>query len=385
MPKILLKINEEITFFFCVSWCNFVVKNHKEETLKQLMKIYEDYLDGIGKLDKKIYMGRGKDTKPVEDKEILKQESHILSKRLSKRFKFNDNIIRIAIVLLCLLFAIGVTLIFYYRDLPHVMGGVFSGTFLLLYIIIRWLHKLWEEKSHMDFVLVIFDGLPPEKAAEFLINHYWKLRSSSKGKYDFTSPGTNPVKKILLLTSNPKTTFRLRLDEEVREIEDGLRCSKHHGQFEIQSRWAVRFRDLRRALLYVEPHIVHFSGHGEKDGLLVEDELGMAVRISNKALSGLFKLCSHQLECVILSACYSARHATAISKHINYVIGMRKEIKDESAIEFAVGFYDTLGAGQSVEKAFKFGCNAILQKFPDLPEHLIPVLKKKNWIRKIVQ
>jgi hypothetical protein len=185
-------------------------------------------------------------------------------------------------------------------------------------------------------------------------------------------------KKILILASNPKATPQLRLDEEVREIDEGLRRSKHRNRFEIHTRLAVRLRDLRRALLDVEPHIVHFAGHGKEDGILVEDELGMAVRISAKALAGLFALCADQVKCVILSACLSAPQATAISKHINYVIGMKKEIEDKAAIEFAVGFYDALGAGKPVEQAFEFGRNAILQVFSDLPEHLIPVLKKKS-------
>lgn len=185
-------------------------------------------------------------------------------------------------------------------------------------------------------------------------------------------------KKILILTSNPKTTLKLRLDEEAREIEEGLRRSRYRGQFKIYSRWAVRLRDLRRALMDVEPHIVHFTGHGKEDGLLVEDELGMAVRISTKALKGLFELCANHVECVILSACYSGKQATAISKHIHYVIGMKKKIKDKAAIEFAAGFYDALGAGKSVDEAFKFGCNAILQVFPDQNEHLIPILERKR-------
>lgn len=185
-------------------------------------------------------------------------------------------------------------------------------------------------------------------------------------------------KKILILSANPKTTPRLRLDEEVREIEEGLRRAKHRSQFEIQSRWAVRLRDLRRALLDYGPHIVHFTGHGKEEGLLVEDESGLAVSISAKALSGLFKLFSEQIECVIMSACYSARQAAAINKHIHYVIGMRKEIKDKASIEFAVGFYDALAAGRSIEDAFEFGCNAILTEFPAESEHLIPVLKKRG-------
>ncbi|MGD2087148.1 MAG: CHAT domain-containing protein [Candidatus Aminicenantes bacterium] len=187
----------------------------------------------------------------------------------------------------------------------------------------------------------------------------------------------NVIKRILILASNPKATPQLRLDEEIREIDEGLRRSKHRDQFNIQAKCALRLRDLRRAILDYEPHIVHFTGHGNEDGLLVEDELGMAVRISTKALAGLFDLFSDQVECVLLSACYSAPQSAAIGKHINYVIGMRREIKDKAVIEFAVGFYDALGAGKSVEEAFKFGCNAILAMFPDLSEHLIPVLRKK--------
>jgi hypothetical protein len=184
-------------------------------------------------------------------------------------------------------------------------------------------------------------------------------------------------KKILILAANPKLTPPLRLDEEVREIKEGLRRSKYRNQFEIYSEWAVRLRDLRRALLDHEPHIVHFIGHGRDNKLLVEDEVGTAVRVSSQAFADLFELCSAHVQCVVLNACYSARQADAISKHINYVIGMRKGIKDKASIEFAVGFYDALGAGKSIEEAFKFACIAIKMD-SNLPGHLIPVLKKKE-------
>jgi hypothetical protein len=204
------------------------------------------------------------------------------------------------------------------------------------------------------------------------------IKEKSNHQFKESQERRKSVKKILILSSNPKTTPRLRFDEEVREIEEGLKRSQYRWQFQIQSRLAVRLRDLRRALLDIKPQIVHFIGHGKEDGLLVEDEIGNAVRISRKALAGLFQLFSDQVECVILSACYSAPQAVAISKHIHHVIGMCKEIKEKAAIEFAVGLYDALGAGKSVEEAFKFGCNAILVTFPDIPQRLIPVLKKKK-------
>ncbi|MGD2092103.1 MAG: CHAT domain-containing protein [Candidatus Aminicenantes bacterium] len=185
-------------------------------------------------------------------------------------------------------------------------------------------------------------------------------------------------KKILILAANPKDTPKLRLDEEVREIKEGLLRSKYRDQFEIRSVFAIRLRDLRRALLDYEPEIVHFIGHGNKEGLLVVDEMGMAVLISSMALAGLFELFSNKIECVILSACYTVAQTDTISKHIDYVIGMQKEIEDRAAIEFAVGFYDALGAGRTVDEAFQFGCNAIFSAFPDISEHLIPVLKTRT-------
>jgi hypothetical protein len=185
-------------------------------------------------------------------------------------------------------------------------------------------------------------------------------------------------KKILILAANPKTTTKLSLDEEIREINEGLRRSNYRDQFVIYSVLEPGQRDLRRALLDHNPDIVHFTGHGNKEGLLVVDEMGMPVHVSTGVLSGLFELFSDKVECVILSACYSAPQVNAISKHIKYVIGMRKEIEDKAAIEFAIGFYDALGGGRSVDDAFKFGTNAILQKFQNFSEHLIPVLKKRT-------
>jgi hypothetical protein len=184
-----------------------------------------------------------------------------------------------------------------------------------------------------------------------------------------------PAKKILILAANPKDTSPLRLDEEVRDIGEGLRRSAKRDQFDLEQRWATRPRDLRRALLEVSPQIVHFSGHGSHhEGLILEDEIGQTKSVSASALAGLFKLFSDQIECVLLNACYSASQAEAISQHVPYVIGTSQAISDRAAIEFAVGFYDALAAGHSVESAYKFGCISIQLAGGD--ESLTPVLVK---------
>jgi hypothetical protein len=181
-------------------------------------------------------------------------------------------------------------------------------------------------------------------------------------------------KTILLLASNPKDTTRLRLDEEVREIYNGLRGAKRRDDFVLQQVWAVRSEDVRRAMLDYEPQIVHFSGHGEgENGIAFEDNDGNTQLVSTEALADFFKAFSNSVECVVLNACYSEVQALAIAEHIDFVIGMNQPIGDKAAIEFAVAFYDAVGAGKDIPFAFDLACNAI--QWANIPEHLTPVLK----------
>jgi hypothetical protein len=184
------------------------------------------------------------------------------------------------------------------------------------------------------------------------------------------------VRKILILTANPKNTDQLRLDEEVREIQAALDQSKNRDQFEIMTRWAVRVDDLQPILLDHTPQIVHFSGHGGgSQGLALENELGQMQLVSSTALAGLFKLFKTTVECVFLNACYSDEQAKAIHQYINCVVGMNQAIGDRAAVKFAKGFYQAIGGSKSYTDAFEFGRNAIVLQ--GIPESSIPVLNYK--------
>jgi CHAT domain len=189
--------------------------------------------------------------------------------------------------------------------------------------------------------------------------------------------GGDVVRKILILAANPKGTVQLRLDQEVRDIAEGLRRSQRRDQFVLEQQWAVRPRDIQRAMLDINPQIIHFSGHGRgAEGLVFEDEGGQAQVVSGEALAGLFKLFASQVECVVLNGCYSEAQAGAIAQHVPYVVGMSQAIGDRAALEFAVGFYDALGAGREVDFAYEMGCCAI--RLAGIGEALTPVLKKKG-------
>ena len=202
--------------------------------------------------------------------------------------------------------------------------------------------------------------------------------------------------KILFLSANPDGTTRLHLDEEVNKIDDCLRKSKLRDQFQFITKLAVDASTLRQALLEEDPDIIHFSGHGEgQAGLVLVGQDNKPKPATADALSSLFKLFP-KIKCVLLNACYAEEQAKAIVQHVAYVVGMKQAVRDDAAIAFAAGFYDGLGYGKPIDMAFELGRNAIqfelasfsdttrklipvdLEKVEPLPDHLIPVLLKKE-------
>ncbi|MBS3027458.1 MAG: AAA-like domain-containing protein [Dolichospermum sp. DET50] len=187
------------------------------------------------------------------------------------------------------------------------------------------------------------------------------------------------MKKILILTANPTNTKPLRLSEEVREIKSAWERSQNREQFIIIVEEAVRLQEFRRTLLDHKPDIVHFSGHGGgEQGLALMADNGEAFLVKVAPLAKLFKALQEIffIDCVFLNACYSDVQAEDIYPYVNYVVGMNQKIGDEAAKQFAIGFYDTLFAGQSIKSAFDLGCNAI--EMENIPEHLTPVLRTKD-------
>ncbi|MFN8443987.1 MAG: hypothetical protein U0175_24615 [Caldilineaceae bacterium] len=73
---------------------------------------------------------------------------------------------------------------------------------------------------------------------------------------------------ILFLTSDPTDAARLRLGQEMREIQERLQLAKLHDRFDLKQRMSVRPADISQALLDTQPQMVHFSGHGTATGEL---------------------------------------------------------------------------------------------------------------------
>jgi hypothetical protein len=179
--------------------------------------------------------------------------------------------------------------------------------------------------------------------------------------------------KILFLAANPLDTTYLRLDEEIRSIDQALRQTEFRDRFDIRPHLAVRVGDIQDLLLRHRPDIVHFSGHGsESSEIILQDSAGMGRVVPAGGLSALFSVLKDNIRCVVLNACYTEGQAAAIAQHIDCVVGMSRAFADVAAISFATAFYRALGYGRDVETAFKLGCGQI--SLEDLGEQDTPTL-----------
>ncbi len=196
---------------------------------------------------------------------------------------------------------------------------------------------------------------------------------------NYSSPFTDDMTtiRLLVITALGRSSPRLRVDEEAREIEFALKRAKYGRHFRIHWCHAARIADFREALLEHEPHIVHFSGHGDAKGIQVLDDIGFVELFSTDSLAALFELFSGTIECVVFNTCNSEAQAEAVNKHITYTIGTKRKLKDKAANEFSSGFYNALGAGKSIEEAFQIANIAVRTKYSQEELFEAPTLKKR--------
>jgi hypothetical protein len=159
--------------------------------------------------------------------------------------------------------------------------------------------------------------------------------------------------KILYLAANPIDTGHLQLQEEAREFETRIRQGLHREAFEVTHYLAVRPPDLLRGLQELQPHVLHFSGHGSFGNEIVfQADNGTSQPIPPNDLAELVQLFQANLKLVLLSCCFGRRQAKALNDVVDFTIGMENPISDSGAVSFSANFYQVLASGGSINQAF---------------------------------
>lgn len=122
----------------------------------------------------------------------------------------------------------------------------------------------------------------------------------------------------------------------------------------------------RAELQQTFPHILHFSGHAWKDGLLLEDELGRCHPVTTDELVNALKGLPRPLDLVVLNGCETAAgEARSVAQALIRaglacaVVGHTARVWDPEAIGFAARLYAELTNGIRLEEALERAKKAV--------------------------
>lgn len=105
--------------------------------------------------------------------------------------------------------------------------------------------------------------------------------------------------------------------------------------------------------------VLHFGGHVDGDGPLVEDAAGRARSLGAGGLARRLGMLEG-LRLVFFNGCGSRAHVAAVHRHSRaVVIATESAVRDDLARRFAVRFYRGLARGLSVRKAFGSSSSAL--------------------------
>jgi len=184
---------------------------------------------------------------------------------------------------------------------------------------------------------------------------------SRDGKLGIHEPasraGDRPM-RILFLAANPMTTSPLDLEQELRSLDVELRGVEYRDQVSIRTVHAAQADDLVSHVRSERPTVVHFSGHGTAEGIILRNDEGGCTTVTGSSLQRFFE--GRTVRLVVLNACYTEELARMISAAVPAVIGTTKPLGDVAARRFTVAFYRALGNGHSIAEAFRDGRDAVV-------------------------
>ncbi len=211
------------------------------------------------------------------------------------------------------------------------------------------------------------EELLPEEISEVSVDKPEMERPPIVDQTSIVDNTSDGISYIQILSASPEDKSRMRTGQEYSELRASFRQGRWRDNFKFKDKEeAVDLALLQRALRNEPlPNIVHFSGHGGREGIYLMNRNKQAIPLSDKNLVELFSRVRGTTQLVILNACYSSRQAKLLSELDMYVLGTQNLVDDRAAVTFSKAFYESYIDGASIQHAFQDAKMIVGQDFPE--------------------
>lgn len=168
---------------------------------------------------------------------------------------------------------------------------------------------------------------------------------------------------VLFLTSNPTPSSNLRTGVEFSRVQEAIRRSRYRDNVKIEHRPAANIQTVIDGLNDIRPDILHYSGHSDEAGLVLDDqsipkyviegeEDDFSQHTDYELIAKALGATDFPPKLLVLNSCYSSHALKSLSGLTSSTITMDLPVSDVAAAVFSPQLYSALASGQSLEKAF---------------------------------
>lgn len=157
--------------------------------------------------------------------------------------------------------------------------------------------------------------------------------------------------RVLYIASNPKEQRSLQIEEEANELQTKIDAVLTSGALDLRIYSKLKAADLPQTIARVQPDVIHFSAHGEFDGIILSHD-EEEVLLSGEDLVAILTALRVRPKLIVVNACSSEAVASALVKAADFTIGTTAPITNAGAIVMAATLYQHLAASASVMASF---------------------------------
>mmetsp|Transcript_7491 Transcript_7491/g.10548 ORF Transcript_7491/g.10548 Transcript_7491/m.10548 type:complete len:1407 (-) Transcript_7491:707-4927(-) len=197
----------------------------------------------------------------------------------------------------------------------------------------------------------------PDRYSNTVCHTTYSLLSDVKAepRYQYLYMTSNP-----LIDENCQAIEELNVGQEWSEIKNTLSHSNKAIRIRRMHATTANFREA----ITLGCQVLHYSGHGQRNNLVFEDNEAKAQLLEVKALRKLFEVGNscRTVKVVFVAACYSEASGNAfVGAGVKHVIAVRidQSLEDKAAIIFTKQFYLALTNDHTVKEAFDIAKEAV--------------------------